>query len=459
MSERIFALLLRLYPKRFREQYGAEYLQLSRERLRDETGLGRRLRMWFDLLVDLAVSLPCEYRRVESEWIGRSAPQSARDVPAFMVLESHSPAQSHLLFAGVVSVLTFVGLPTLINHFGNVPPSSEWQASRSDSGTDEKAEAQPQTSTGAPAAGDSSQEASPQLDSAARHRIIANAVAALKQHHVDPAIADKAAAALLLHERNGDDESFTSTTDFARALTVQMRDATGDRDLELIFSRREIPEMPSRSLATLPPGYAEQIRQMNCGFEHVEMIAGNIGYVKLNVFGDTSVCEPTAREAMSRVNTANAVIFDLRENRGGFGSMVKLLASYLFDHPEYLFSPIENTTRDSWTRSPVAGNKLASKPVYILTSARTISAAEDFAYNLQMLKRATIVGETTAGAAHAATLHHIGENFYLGTTEVQPINPYSNHDWNGTGIQPDVKVPAADALATALKLAGTAQTK
>jgi hypothetical protein len=60
MSERIFALLLRLYPKPFREHYGAEYLQLSRERLRNETGAGRRLRLWFDLLVDLAVSLPCE---------------------------------------------------------------------------------------------------------------------------------------------------------------------------------------------------------------------------------------------------------------------------------------------------------------------------------------------------------------------------------------------------------------
>lgn len=459
MSERIFALLLRLYPKAFRAQHGEEYLQLIRDRLLDEAGLYRRFRLWVDLLVDLAVSLPCEYRRVESEWIGHSAPQSARDVPAFMVLESHSPAQRHLLFAGILSVLTFVGLPTLINHFGNTQPLRGLQASRSNAGTDENAEVQQQTSASATLAGYSRHEATPKLDSAARHRIIANVVAALKQHHVDPAIADKAAEALLSHERNGDDESFVSAADLAQALTVQMRDATGDHDLELIFSRREIPEMPSRSPATLPPGYAEQLRQMNCGFERVEIMSGNIGYVKLNVFGDTSVCEPTAREAMSRINGAHAVIFDLRDNRGGFGSMVKLLASYLFDHPEYLFSPIENTSRDSWTRSPVAGNKLANKPVYVLTSTRTISAAEDFAYNLQMLKRGSTVGEITAGAAHAATFHHVGDNFYLGTIEVRAINPYSNHDWNGTGIEPDVKVRAADALTTALKLAGAAQMK
>ena len=186
---------------------------------------------------------------------------------------------------------------------------------------------------------------------------------------------------------------------------------------------------------------------------------GNIGYVKLNAFGDTSVCEDSARQAMSRINEADAVIFDLRDNHGGFGSMVKLLSSYLFDHPQYVFSPIENTTRESWTNSPVRGNRLADKPIYVLTSTRTISAAEDFTYNLQMLKRATVVGEVTAGAAHAGNLHSIGDNFYVATLEVQAINPYSNHDWNGIGIQPDVTVSAAAALDASLTLAAAKKPK
>jgi C-terminal processing protease CtpA/Prc len=90
--------------------------------------------------------------------------------------------------------------------------------------------------------------------------------------------------------------------------------------------------------------------------------------------------------------------------------------------------------------------------VYILTSSRTISAAEQFTYNLKMLKRATLVGETTAGGGHAANLHSVGDNFYVGTIEVRAINPYAKSDWNDTGIEPDVKVKALDALKAALSL-------
>jgi C-terminal processing protease CtpA/Prc len=157
---------------------------------------------------------------------------------------------------------------------------------------------------------------------------------------------------------------------------------------------------------------------------------------------------------MARLNNVDALIFDLRDNGGGFPNMVSLIAAYLFDHPEYLYCPLENTTAESWTHSPVPGNKLANKPVYLLTSSRTISAAEEFTYNLKMLKRATLVGETSAGGGHAANFHNIGNNFYVATVEMRAINPYSKHDWNGTGIEPDVQASAPDALKVALKLAG-----
>jgi C-terminal processing protease CtpA/Prc len=157
-------------------------------------------------------------------------------------------------------------------------------------------------------------------------------------------------------------------------------------------------------------------------------------------------------QAMTKLNDADALIFDLRDNQGGFPSMVSLLAAYLFDHPEYMYCPLENTTAESWTRSPVPGNRLASKPVYILTSSRTISAAEQFTYDLKMLKRATLVGETTAGGGHAAYLHSVGDHFYVGTIEVRAINPYAKRDWNAIGIEPDFKVRAPDALNAALRL-------
>jgi Peptidase family S41 len=92
---------------------------------------------------------------------------------------------------------------------------------------------------------------------------------------------------------------------------------------------------------------------------------------------------------MASLNHTNAIIFDLWDNRGGYSSTVSLIAAYLFDHPEYMYDPRVNPTPHSSTLSPVAGNRLADKPVYVLTSVSTISAAEQFCYGLKMLKRVT----------------------------------------------------------------------
>ena len=133
--------------------------------------------------------------------------------------------------------------------------------------------------------------------------------------------------------------------------------------------------------------------------------------------------------------------------------MVSLIFAYLFDHPEYLYHPGEKTTERSWTRSPVAGNKLADKAVYVLTSDRTASGAEQFSYNMKMLRRGTLVGETTHGVAHAGVFRRIDEHFGMGIPEQRGINPYSKRDWEGVGVEPDVMVAAVDALAAAEKLA------
>ncbi len=292
------------------------------------------------------------------------------------------------------------------------------------------------------------------LDATARHRIIENAIATIKQHHVDHLEAQKAAEALRARERQGDDDAATNAEEFARLITKQMREASGSSELVLLYSTRKIPE---RAPGPPPPpsaAYREEMQRINCAFERVEILPRNVGYLKLNAFPEASVCQATAAAAMAKLNDVDVLIVDLRDNRGGFPGMVSLMAAYLFDHPEYLYCPIENTTEESWTRSPVPGNKLANKPVYLLTSSRTISAAEQFTYNLKMLKRATLVGETTGGARHAANLHSIGDNFYIGTIEVRAINPYSKSDWNDVGIEPDLKVRAPDALDAALKLMG-----
>ena len=176
----------------------------------------------------------------------------------------------------------------------------------------------------------------------------------------------------------------------------------------------------------------------NCTFEKVDISANNVGYVKLNSFPDIAARQSKVESAMAALNHADALIFDLRDNRGGYANMLVFLASYLFDHPEYMFNPRGPVTEKSWTRSPVAGSLLVVKPVYILTSSRTYCGAEQFSYDLKMLKRATLIGETTGGAAHAGSLHNLDDHFAVGIPEHKAVNPFSGEDWAITGIEPDV---------------------
>ena len=453
MSEKVYRLLLHLYPSRFRHEYEDEALQLFRDRLRDETGLWPSVRLWLDLLADLAISLPREYRHVRPELTGGSVKASLDGTPTFFVFDTASPGRRPLLLGGLFSLITLVSFPTLMNEVGNFQPPSGW--SHASPGVYDRHSSQPQSTTSQTEQGAvrNAPTAEPTLDAASRHRIIASAVASIKQHHIDPMEAQKAVDALLAHERQGDDDSAKRVPQFTRLVTKQMREATGDHQLELLYSRRAIPERPPGPPPAPSAAYRDEALRINCAFEQVKILPHNIGYLKLNAFPDVSVCRDTATAAMAQLNEADALIFDLRDNRGGFPSMVSFISAYLFDHPEYIYCPLENTSAESWTHSPVPGSKLANKSVYILTSPRTISAAEQFTYDLKMLKRATLVGETTAGANHAANLHAIGDNFYIATVEVRAINPYSKHNWNDTGVEPDFKVAAPDALKAALRLA------
>jgi len=482
MSEKIYALLLRLFPSRFRKEYGEESLQLFRDRARDERGFTPCLRLWFDLLADLAISVPREYFYAEPDLVAASG-QRLGATPSFYFMGDESPRPGALLLGAVLSLTALVTFSTLLSQ-GAVrkprnasarqlrqaaPPAHPARQVASDrnslatGGEETLASAFDQADSG------STMQAAPNesstavaapvghgnVDAAERQRVLNAAVANLKQHYVYPDTGQKIVEALLAKEKRGEYDAITDGDAFAHQLTSQMRDVSHDRHLELVYSQDTLPPQPIETEQTAEElaRHREAMKRINCAFEKVEIVPPNIGYLKLNFFSDRSVCEQTASAAMVSLNHADALIVDLRDNRGGMPNMVRLMASYFFDHPEYLYNPRENTTEQSWTHSPVPGNNLADKPVYVLTSSRTFSGAEQFCYNLKMLKRATLVGETTGGAAHSGVWYRIDDHFGMGIPETKPINPYATPDWAGTGVEPDVRVNASDALETAVKLA------
>ena len=294
------------------------------------------------------------------------------------------------------------------------------------------------------------------LDAAERQRVIHGAVANLTKYYVDPDIAQKMADALLAHEKSGDDHAATDGEVFADLLTRQMVDLSHDKYVMMVYSTIPSLESPPAPTPEDVALYRKEMKQNNCTIEAVKISPHNIGYLKFNEFPDAAVCGATVSGAMASLNHADAIIFDLRDNRGGYANMVAFIATYLFDHPTHLndfYNRSENSTEQSWTLSAFPGNSLADKPAFVLTSPTTFSAAEGFSYDLKVLKRATLVGETTSGHGHMGMGHRIDDHFTIRIPGVKVINPISETNWEGTGVEPDVKVKAQAALETAEKLA------
>ena len=154
---------------------------------------------------------------------------------------------------------------------------------------------------------------------------------------------------------------------------------------------------------------------------------------------------------MVRLNETSAIIFDLRENRGAHTETAEQIAAWLFERPAAWYNPGERSAAPSMTHSPARNSRLGNKPVYILTSSRTVDGAEQFVYNLKILKRATVIGERTRGGTHARPFDRNADHPRVPMNSL--ANSYGKPDWEGTGIAPDVEVKESDALQIAEKCA------
>ena len=294
------------------------------------------------------------------------------------------------------------------------------------------------------------------IDAPTRALVIEGAIRNLNESYVSPELARSMEDAIRGRQKRGEYDSVTDGEKFAEMLTTQLQEVSHDKHLRVDFSPVPFPEAPATPSPDDTAQRRKQMERINCGFEKLEILSGNIGYLKFNMFADPDVCGPTAIAAMGFLGNVDAIIFDLRENGGGDPKMIALISTYLFSEPTHLNDLWErktDSTHQYWTLPYVPGKRLEGKPAYVLTSSQTFSGAEEFTYNLKNLKRATIVGETTGGGAHPVSGHRIDGHFMIGVPHAKAINPISKTNWEGTGVEPDVKVAAGDALSAAQKLA------
>lgn len=297
-------------------------------------------------------------------------------------------------------------------------------------------------------------QAQPALDAATRQRVVDNVIAAMNERYVFPDVAKKLEATMRdpAQRRALDSDD---PKEFARRLTEALQGQTRDKHLRVMASEQPVPDPTEahRPAAEDLARFKAQEEARNFGVERVERLPGNIGYLELRGFANAEWAGEAVASAMSLLAHTEALIVDLRRNGGGDPATVALVTSYLLDERTHLndlyFRPEDRTTQ-FWSLEWVPGKRFGGrKPVFVLTSSRTFSGAEEFSYNLKNLKRATLIGETTGGGAHPGELRKVGAYFRMFVATGRAINPISKTNWEGTGVEPDVKAKADDALRVA----------
>ena len=294
----------------------------------------------------------------------------------------------------------------------------------------------------------------PLLNDAARYAIVDSIARALVDGYIFPDVAEEMSLHLRSRLESGAYDSIRTVPALADSLHGELRTLSRDRHLRVFYLNPDVPDNePGLTEAERERRKIEEGRRRNFGFERVERLEGNVGYLDLRSFHDARYAGETASAAMNLLANADALIFDLRQNGGGEPNMVQFILSYLFDRPTHLndFAMRPGTrVRQYWTLPEVPGTSLSGVPAYVLTSNTTFSAAEEFAYDLQSYRRAEIVGEVTGGGAHMMrivrfpTLH-----VRLGLPFARAVNPNTGMNWEGRGVSPDLVVPAEQALTAA----------
>jgi hypothetical protein len=305
-----------------------------------------------------------------------------------------------------------------------------------------------------PAGFSQAQPASPSVDATQKQAIVDEISTLLNANYIFPETAKKVEDALRAKLKNGDFDKLTVAADFARAVSAVILEVSKDRHTGFAYNPAMAEDL--RRLAGQSEEEAKKVRERrleaarrdNFGFRKVERLAGNIGYLDFRMFASPDEAGATAVAAMNFLAYCDAVIVDLRQNGGGDPAQIQLISSYFFAEPVHLndlYFRAADRTDNFWTLPYVPGPKSVDADLYILTSARTFSGAEEFTYNMKNLKRATIIGETTGGGAHPTDSMIVQRDYILRVPFARAINPVSKTNWEGTGVTPDIAVPAAEA--------------
>lgn len=294
------------------------------------------------------------------------------------------------------------------------------------------------------------------LSDAEKKSTVENIDRMLRERYVFPEIAAKSADYVVKQFNDGQYENIVEREDFARQLTDDLQSINKDKHMRVrVREPRTVEQEDNDPLRARAHRNQEAIAD-NFGFYKVERLDGNVGYIDFRYFSGTPAARETAAAAMAFVSNCDALIFDMRKNGGGSPAMVQFICSYLFEqktHLNSLYWRRGDVTEEFWTFDEIPGKKMPDVPAYVLTSSYTFSGAEEFSYNLQTQKRATLVGEVTGGGANPGGTIPVNEHYAIFIPTGRAINPVTQTNWEGTGVEPEIPTTAEEAFEKAYELA------
>jgi C-terminal processing protease CtpA/Prc len=299
------------------------------------------------------------------------------------------------------------------------------------------------------------------LDTQTKTAMINKISKVLNDNYVFPETAKKMEAFIKSQLNSSAYDNISVPQEFAQKLTADLQSISNDKHLRIRFSPDDAKQLKEAEKSPGNSGeeqwFIEKLKRENFGFKEVKILSGNVGYIDCRNFAPPGYSKELVASVMNFISGTDAIIFDLRQNGGGDPEGVRLICSYLFGkepvHLNDLYMRKNDETDEFWTLSKVDGKKMPDVPVYVLTSNYSFSGAEEFAYDLKNLKRGVIVGEVTGGGANPGQMMYVNSNFVMFVPRGRAINPITKTNWEGTGVQPDVEVPAPKALEQAQVLA------
>jgi len=288
------------------------------------------------------------------------------------------------------------------------------------------------------------------LDATARRAAVDKAAEALRTRYIFPDLGERLADKLHADLAAGEYDELADRVAFAQRLTADMAAIAHDKHLRVMA-----PGGPPPVEGMGPPPRSD------AGVVRADRLAGNIGYIEIIGFAPTELARPAIDKAMAALKDTRALIIDERRNGGGAPETVDYLVSFFTPagkrvHVNDLIwrNPNSETFRTEEFWSVATPTKYLGRPVYVLTSRFTFSGGEEFAYDMQTLRLATLVGEVTGGGANPGHGASLGNGLMLFVPSGRAENPVTKTSWEGKGVRPDVAAPAPEALRVALQKLG-----